>query len=200
MKRRLAALFLLCLPLTAAAQQVDVAVFGGPFRALPSRRTIPYFDRCLAPPCPRYIHESRDPGTMVGGRLTVWLGAHFGVEATLQHGLLKHQFTLTETQSGPSLDHFRYVFDATLLAIQPSVRLRIGAVGYGTIAVGPATAFGVSRASVIGYAVSSALRVGIAKGLSVDVRGSHTHLLGAGLEGRRDYLTGGVGLAVALQP
>lgn len=201
----LAALLVALLPKLAPAQRVEVAGLLGVYQPIPLRlpTVLPY--DCERPDDCWDSRETRSMGTVIGGRLTIHLRGHLGVDATIYRTRSTNYWRSTNLfADGTRFQH--HDASVTFFALQPHGRLRLSGAIETTIAVGPTLvawdpdpSSGAARGIVAGgLAFSAGLRGQIAPPVTFELQFSHTHLTGRDMQRNRNHLVGAVGFAFAL--
>jgi hypothetical protein len=191
--RLFCAIALLSLPLTAAAQRVEVALLAGDFLPVPRVHQDGVGFECYDDPCPpsNWRRVVRSSGFAIGGRLTVQLGPRYGVDASIQTTRITHDLSGSAPPTG--IDNLRL----TLFTLQPHVRLALGPsleadLGAGLVVSMSESETGVSESAWRnGFTFSGAVRARLARLLSLELRGSlQNYALDSSDQGRTDMIWG----------
>lgn len=204
MTRALAIVLLFPLPLTAAAQRVEIAVFAGGFQPVPGVRTSGEILNCDEEPCPStFRRTARGAGTAIGGRLTFQMSSRYGVDIVVQTTRMTNSVM---AYSGPDgLEHVRLI----LFSLQPRFQFPLSqsvqaVVGAGlAVAFANATTVSPSPSGLLGSGMrnglsfSSALQARLATAVNLEVRGSAYNYVPESGDSNRFELTWGIGLGYA---
>ncbi len=182
----LAGLLVVCLPVLARAQHVEVSLFGGSYLPVPSSNQSGEHVDCSEEPCPDYFFQSTTfgSGAMFGGRVTFQVNPRYGVDITLQGTRVTNH---TVSSAGAGSEDVRLL----LLSVQPHYQIPIrgsveAVVGAGlTMMSGKGGTHGLPEAQTLvgwrnGLAFSGALRAGLPGSLRMEVNGTlHSYVLSA---------------------
>lgn len=172
-----AGLLVVCLPVLARAQRVEVSLFGGSYLPVPSSyETGEHFD-CFDDPCPSsWKSATLSGGTMIGGRLTFQINPRHGVDVALQSTSVTNRVI---SSAGDGTEDVRLL----LLSIQPHYQIPLhrsveAVLGAGlSITSGKAGIRGLPEDQTMagwrsGLAFTGALRAGLPGWLRMEVNGT----------------------------